>query len=47
MNRNYLSNENKNKNSLMLNKGYEISATSKKSKPYSRLEKRLIMIISM
>ena len=42
-NRNYDSNEKKNTNSFMFNNGYDISATSEKSKPFSRLEKRLIM----
>ena len=35
-NRNYDSNEKKNTNSFMFNNGYEISATSEKSKPYSK-----------
>ena len=42
-NRNYDSNEKKSTNSFMFNNSYEISSTSGKSKPFSRLEKRLIM----
>ena len=42
-NRNYDSNQKITTNSFMFNNGYEISATSEKSKPFSRLEKRLIM----